>query len=61
MKPYVVEMKLPDASWGPVPGYAFDTMYEAVEAWRSIPDDDKARHRVSMLVSRYEPVPEGLI
>lgn len=61
MKPYVVEMKLPDASWCPVPGYAFDTLDEAVEVWRSIPDDDKARHRVSMLVYRYEPVPEGLL
>lgn len=61
MKPYVVEMRLPDGSWCPVPGYGFDTLDEAVEAWRSIPDYDKARHRVSMLVYRYEPVPEGLL
>lgn len=61
MKPYVVEMNLPDGSWGPVLGYAFDTLDEAVEAWRSIPEYDRDRHRVAMLAYRYEPVPVGLL
>lgn len=61
MKPYVVEMLLADGSWWTVPGYEFDTLDEAAEAWRSIPEEDRGRHRVSVIVYRYEPVPDGLL
>lgn len=61
MKPYVIEMQLPDGSWDVVPGYGFDTLDEAAEAYRSIPDWDKPRHRVSRIVYHYEPVAAGLV
>ena len=46
MKPYVVEMLLADGSWWTVPGYEFDTLDEAAEAWRSIPEEDTP-HRLA--------------
>ena len=61
IKPYVIEMQLPDGSWDSVPGYGADTLAEAVESLLTIPEWDHGRYRVAQLVYHYEPVPAGLL